>query len=35
MSSNDTARAMVEYYIRLGASKVEQQRQWREMAAEI
>ena len=35
MNSNETARAMVEHYIRLGAAKVEQQRQWREMAAEI
>ena len=35
MSSNDTARAMVEHYIKLGAAKIEQERQWREMAAEI
>ena len=35
MSSNDTARAMVEHYIRLGAAKIEQERQWREVAAEI
>jgi hypothetical protein len=35
MSSNETAKAMVEHYIRLGASKIEQERQWRETAAEI
>lgn len=35
MNSNDTARAMIEHYIRLGAVKAEQERQWREMAAEI
>lgn len=35
MSSNDTAKAMVEHYIRLGAAKVAQEKQWRETAAEI
>ena len=35
MNSNDTARVMVEHYIRLGAAKVEQERQWREVAGQI
>ena len=35
MDSHDIARAMVEHYIRLGAAKAEQERQWREVAAEI
>ena len=35
MNSNDTARAMIEHYIKLGAAKVAQEKQWRETAAEI
>ena len=35
MSSHETAKAMIEHYIKLGAAKIEQERQWREMAAEI
>jgi hypothetical protein len=35
MNSNDTARVMVQHYIRLGAAKVEQERQWREVAGQI
>ena len=35
MDSNETAKAMIEHYIKLGAAKIEQDRQWREMAAEI
>lgn len=35
MDSFDTAKAMVEHYIRLGAAKVEQERQWREVAGQI
>ena len=35
MDSNETAKAMVEHYMRLGAAKIEQERQWREVAAEI
>ena len=35
MSNEETARAMVEHYIRLGAAKIEEERQWRETAAEI
>lgn len=35
MSSHETAKAMVEHYMRLGAAKAEQERQWRETAAEI
>lgn len=35
MDSFDTAKAMVEHYIKVGAAKVEQERQWREVAAEI
>ena len=35
MDSFDTARAMVEHYMRLGAAKVEQERQWREVAGQI
>lgn len=31
----DTAKAMIEHYIRLGAAKVEQERQWREVAGQI
>jgi hypothetical protein len=35
MNSNDTARAMIEHYIAIGAAKVEQERQWREVAGQI
>lgn len=35
MNSNNTARVMVEHYMRLGAAKVEQERQWREVAGQI
>lgn len=35
MNSNNTARVMVEHYMRLGAAKVEQKRQWREVAGQI
>lgn len=35
MDSFDTARAMVEHYMRLGAAKAEQERQWREVAGQI
>ena len=35
MNSNDTARAMIEHYIAVGAAKVEQERQWREVAGQI
>jgi len=35
MNSKDTARAMVEHYIALGAAKIEQERQWREVAGQI
>lgn len=35
MDSFTTARAMIDYYIAIGAAKVEQERQWREVAAEI
>lgn len=35
MNSFDTARAMIEHYMRLGAAKVEQERQWREVAGQI
>ena len=34
MDSKQTAKAMIEHYMRLGAAKVAQE-QWREMAAEI
>lgn len=35
MDSFDTARAMVDHYIKVGAAKVEQERQWREVAGQI
>ena len=35
MDSFDTARAMLEHYIKVGAAKVEQERQWREVAGQI
>lgn len=35
MDSFDTARAMVEHYIKVGAAKAEQERQWREVAGQI
>lgn len=35
MDSFDTARAMIEHYMRLGAAKAEQERQWREVAGQI
>ena len=35
MNSNETARAMVEHYIKVGAAKAEQERQWREVAGQI
>ena len=35
MDSFDTARAMIEHYIRLGAAKVAQEKQWREVAGQI
>lgn len=35
MDSFDTARAMVEHYIKLGAAKIEEERQWREVAGQI
>lgn len=35
MDSFDTARAMVEHYMRLGAAKIEQERQWRKVAGQI
>lgn len=35
MDSFDTAKAMVEHYMRLGAARVEQERQWREVAGQI
>lgn len=35
MNSNDTARAMVEHYIKVGAAKIAQERQWREVAGQI
>ena len=35
MDSFDTAKAMIEHYIKVGAAKVEQERQWREVAGQI
>jgi hypothetical protein len=35
MNSNETARAMIEHYMRLGAAKIAQERQWREVAGQI
>lgn len=35
MNSNDTARAMIEHYIAIGALKVAEERQWREVAGQI
>ena len=35
MNSNDTARAMIEHCIAVGAAKVEQERQWRKAAGQI
>ena len=35
MDSKQTAKAMIEHYMRLGAAKVEQERQWREVAGQI
>ena len=35
MDSKQTAKSMIEHYIRLGAAKIEQERQRREVAAEI
>ena len=35
MNSYETAKAMVEHYIALGAAKVAQERQWREVAGQI
>lgn len=35
MNSKQTAKSMIEHYIRLGAAKVEQERQWREVAGQI
>lgn len=35
MESFDTAKAMVEHYMRLGAAKVAQEKQWREVAGQI
>lgn len=35
MNSNETARAMVEHYMRLGAAKIARERQWREVAGQI
>ncbi len=35
MDSFDTAKAMIEHYIKVGAAKAEQERQWREVAGQI
>jgi hypothetical protein len=35
MDSFDTAKAMAEHYMRLGAAKVAQEKQWRELAGQI
>ena len=35
MDSFDTAKAMVEHYMRLGAAKVAHEKQWREVAGQI
>lgn len=35
MNSNDTARAMIDHYIAIGAAKVAQEKQWREVAGQI
>lgn len=35
MDSKQTAKAMVEHYMRLGAAKVAQEKQWREVAGQI
>ena len=35
MNSYETAKAMVEHYIALGAAKVAQERQWRKVAGQI
>ena len=35
MDSKETAKAMIDHYIALGAAKVAEERQWRELAAAI
>ena len=35
MDSFNAARAMIEHYIAIGAAKVAQERQWREVAGQI
>ena len=35
MSNEETARAMVEHYVKVGAAKVAQEKQWREAAGQI
>lgn len=35
MDSFDTARAMIDHYIAIGAAKVAQEKQWREVAGQI
>ncbi len=35
MDSFETARAMIDHYIKVGAAKVAQEKQWREVAGQI
>jgi hypothetical protein len=35
MDSFETARAMIDHYIAIGAAKVAQEKQWREVAGQI
>lgn len=35
MDSKQTAKAMIEHYIKVGAAKVAQEKQWREVAGQI